>query len=202
MPRIYPGSATEHSSRPLTANPATCQRMNRVIALVLVVVVFIASSVTLAVAGMLPGSVTLAWDPSTSPAVSGYRVHYGTASHSYQYSIDVGSATTATIFGLTSAVRYYFAVTAYDASGLESPFSDEIVYVSGGATLGLGFSPTGQPSLSGIAPPGKTYNVLASQDLRNWSVIGTVVADANGSVSFVDPSRLARRCYRLQQTSP
>ena len=40
--------------------------------------------------------------------------------------MDVSSATTHTIAGLSSGRRYYFAVTAYDASNVESAFSNEV----------------------------------------------------------------------------
>jgi hypothetical protein len=73
----------------------------------------------------LPASATLAWQPSTDPAVTGYKIYYGVASQTFTNAIDVGSATNATISNLTEGVTYYFAATAYDTSGIESPFSSE-----------------------------------------------------------------------------
>ena len=73
-------------------------------------------------------SVTLAWDPSTSPEVAGYNLYYGGASQTYTNMVAVGGATNATVSGLLPGARYFFAVTAIDISGLESDFSNEISY--------------------------------------------------------------------------
>jgi hypothetical protein len=75
-------------------------------------------------------SVTLAWDPSVSTNVAGYRVYYGVASGNYTNSVTVGSATNATVSGLAGATTYYFAATAYDVNGLESDFSSETNYTT------------------------------------------------------------------------
>src|SRR5437762_5632898 len=72
--------------------------------------------------------VSLAWDASTGTSVAGYIVHYGSSSGVYTNSLDVGSQLTATIPGLLDSATYYFAVTARDATGLESIPSNEISY--------------------------------------------------------------------------
>jgi hypothetical protein len=74
------------------------------------------------------GSVTLAWDRSQEPNIAGYRVYYGTTSRHYTAMRSVGNSTTATITLLEPGVTYYFAVTAYDTSGNESAYSQEISY--------------------------------------------------------------------------
>ncbi len=75
----------------------------------------------------------LSWDPPNTSAdgttltdLSGYIVHYGTESGNYTSSIDVGNITTYTISTLTAGVTYYFAATAYDTSGNESSYSNEV----------------------------------------------------------------------------
>ncbi|HHY84619.1 MAG TPA: tandem-95 repeat protein [Verrucomicrobia bacterium] len=73
-------------------------------------------------------SVTLAWDPSPDPSVVGYFVYYGDASRSYTTKIDVGNVTSVTVTGLVEGVAYYFAATAYNVLGIESDFSEEVVY--------------------------------------------------------------------------
>ncbi len=73
-------------------------------------------------------SVTLAWDPNPEPDIAGYILHYGTSSGSYSNSVNVGNVTTNTVAGLAVNVTYFFAVTAYNASGLESDFSNEVSY--------------------------------------------------------------------------
>lgn len=74
-------------------------------------------------------AVTLAWDPSTSPDIGGYRLYYGTNSRTYNVAIDVGNVTTNTVTTLATNVLYFFSVTAYNTVGLESDFSNEISYM-------------------------------------------------------------------------
>src|SRR5689334_14718672 len=71
---------------------------------------------------------TFAWNASTSPNVTGYTVRYGTVSGSYPLTYSAGNALTATISTLTAGTKYFFVVTARNASGLESDPSNEISY--------------------------------------------------------------------------
>ena len=48
-------------------------------------------------------SVTLAWDASAAPELTGYKLYYGYASRSYRLSVNVGQATTAALSGLDEA---------------------------------------------------------------------------------------------------
>lgn len=75
-------------------------------------------------------SVKLAWDLSWEPDIAGYRVHYGPESGVYTESVDVGYQIKADLSGLTVGATYYSAVTAYNDSGLESPFSNEISFTA------------------------------------------------------------------------
>jgi hypothetical protein len=74
--------------------------------------------------------VTLAWDPNPEPSIQGYRVYYGKASGFYTGVYDAGNRTDCVITGLEPGVTYYFACTAYSATGDESNFSGEIIYTS------------------------------------------------------------------------
>jgi hypothetical protein len=73
---------------------------------------------------------TVTWDPSPDPSVRGYFIYYGTSSGNYTQRIDVGDARTCTISGLQEGAMYYIAATAYDSSGNESGFSNEVVYAA------------------------------------------------------------------------
>lgn len=74
-----------------------------------------------------PPTVTLAWDPSPSTNVTGYNIYYGPNSRAYTNKVDVSNVTNATLT-LRYGTLYYFAATAYDGSGLESDFSNEVSY--------------------------------------------------------------------------
>jgi hypothetical protein len=76
----------------------------------------------------LAASVNLAWNPSTTANVTGYRVYYGTGSQNYSVVVDVGLAITAALSGLEDGKIYYFAVTAYNGANQESLFSNEVLY--------------------------------------------------------------------------
>jgi len=73
---------------------------------------------------------TLAWDQSPDPGVTGYNIYYGGASQTYTNQVNAGNTTNVTISGLVAGATYYFAATAYDASGDESAPSDELVYTT------------------------------------------------------------------------
>ena len=78
--------------------------------------------------------VTLAWLPNTEPELAGYKVYYAADSPATPMigknavqgdaPIDVGNNTSAVISGLDSNRTYFFAVTAYNSSGIESSFSN------------------------------------------------------------------------------
>ena len=72
------------------------------------------------------GPTNLSWDPSLSTDVVGYYLYIGTASGIYSYTIDVGMGTSYTLNNVEVGNTYYFAVTAYDSSRLESGFSNEL----------------------------------------------------------------------------
>jgi hypothetical protein len=73
-------------------------------------------------------SVSLAWDPNSEPDLAGYKLYYGTASGVYTHTNVLGLVTNTAVSGLSEGVTYYFAVTAFNTSGLESDFSNEVSY--------------------------------------------------------------------------
>jgi hypothetical protein len=70
---------------------------------------------------------TLTWDPpDISTDVTGYMIHYGTASGTYSQGIDVGNTTSYTVSNLNDGQTYYFAATAYNHAGYQSVYSNEV----------------------------------------------------------------------------
>jgi hypothetical protein len=154
-------------------------------------------------------SVTLGWDASTDPALAGYRLYQGVVSHTYTSSTNVGKATTGTVGGLTPGLTYYFAVTAYDTSGLESAYSGEVSYtvpVSApkGPRVQMAVNAARQVTLSGTGTVAYVYAVLATKDFKTWTTNGSVTVSSLGTFSFTDPAKATNtaRFYRLRQTSP
>jgi hypothetical protein len=70
---------------------------------------------------------TLTWDPPVvSTDVTGYMLHYGTASGVYSQAIDVGNTTSCAVGNLIDGQTYYFAATAYNQAGNQSVYSNEV----------------------------------------------------------------------------
>ncbi|GAB7026139.1 dockerin type I repeat-containing protein [Geotalea toluenoxydans] len=80
--------------------------------------------------------VTLNWDRNTEPDLAGYKLYYkaGSSTGTFDGSdavqgkspVDVKNLNTFTLNGLDPAKDYFFEVTAYDASGNESAFSNMV----------------------------------------------------------------------------
>ncbi|MCK4502550.1 MAG: putative Ig domain-containing protein, partial [Desulfuromonadales bacterium] len=79
-------------------------------------------------------TVTLSWDASPS-VVAGYKIYYdtgaliplaGSGAAEGVSPIDVGDALTFTVNGLADDFDHYFAVSAYDAAGNESSYSNTV----------------------------------------------------------------------------
>ena len=71
-------------------------------------------------------AVDLGWDRNPSPGVVGYRLFYGPWSRVYTNAIDTGGGTV--VRGIPVSARTFFSVVAHDADGMESDFSDELVF--------------------------------------------------------------------------
>jgi len=79
------------------------------------------------------GSVTLAWQAPTDNEdgtpltdLAGYRVYYGEVSGTYTNFVTVGNSPNVSIGSLPLDKTLYFAVKAFDTSGNESTFSNEV----------------------------------------------------------------------------
>lgn len=76
-------------------------------------------------------NVTLSWETPTTNAdgtpltdLGGYKVYYGNTTRTYGTPIDVKNVSAYTL-DLTDGT-YFFAITAYDTSGNESVYSNEV----------------------------------------------------------------------------
>ena len=146
--------------------------------------IFLAASILLFLpaSNAHPAQVTLAWDASTDPDIAGYKVYYGNSSGSHQEVIDVGNTTTCTISTLLDGTIYYFAATDYNTSGIESGYSNEVVYNPPPACT-YSISPATQ-SFDSSGGPG-TVSVTASSGCI-WTAVSNaswITISSNSSVT-------------------
>lgn len=127
---------------------------------------------------------SLAWNAASG--VAGYKVYYGTASHTYTSSIKVGNTTGYTVTNIPDGTTYYFVVTAYDTSGIESDPSNEAVYNSAGS-CSYSISPTS----ASIGTSGGSGTVsVTTQSNCSWTTAAgaswvTITSGASGTGSGV-----------------
>ena len=113
-------------------------------------------------------TVTLRWDPVAGSDLAGYKVYYkpdspalpldGAGALQGASPLDVASQTATTLTGLDPARAYYFAVTAYNSAGIESPYSNFVL-------------------IPELIPP----TVSISSPDKNATVSGTVSVSASAS---------------------
>ena len=72
---------------------------------------------------------TLAWDASPCACAAGYRLYYGTNSHSYHFVTNTALMLTQSVV-LPHGGRWFFAATVVSTNGLESDFSNEVSWES------------------------------------------------------------------------
>jgi carbon monoxide dehydrogenase subunit G len=90
-------------------------------------------TIILYTSALFAGDATLSWNPPTTNEnntpltdLAGFKVYYGAVPGNYSTSIDAGNVTTYQVNNLTDGLTYYFVTTAYDTSGNESSYSNEV----------------------------------------------------------------------------
>ena len=107
-------------------------------------------------------SIKLAWDPSSEPLVTGYRLYYGKSSGVYTNVADAGNRTDFTATGLDAGATYYFAATAYTGAGDESVMSNETSYTIPGSSPTPAPTPPGDSSGGGGGSGGGCFIATAA----------------------------------------
>jgi hypothetical protein len=124
------------------------------------------------------GRTRFSWDAVADPAVSGYKVHWGTQSGVYNYSLDAGNVTEVIISEFSEGVEYFSAVTAHSDTGEESDYSTEVSFtvlpMGGTATPVITVAPTATAIIYG--------QTLASSTLSGGA------ATVPGSFAFTTPA--------------
>ena len=145
-------------------------------------------------------SVSLVWGSNSDPSVVGYNVYYGGESGNYTNEVSVRDLDWVTVGGLVEGDTYYFAVTAVDAYGGESDYSEEIAYiVPGFLTITQGPAQGDSLSIQFPVAPQHSYDLQVSQDLETWQSIWQVDGIVNEWVEFDVPLiGLTPRFFRVE----
>lgn len=108
-------------------------------------------------------SVVLQWDPNTEPDLAGYNVYYAPDTSALEGTapLVVQGGTTTTIDGLDPTKSYRFAVTAFNAAGAESGFSNVVAVAELSPPTVEITSPIDANSVSGIV----SINVNAADNI-------------------------------------
>lgn len=131
--------------------------------------------------------VTLTWDPNSESDVAGYKIYSGTQSGNYPKNIDVGKTTSYSLNGLDLGITYYIAATAYNTKGLESGFSNEVVYTVPSCSYAISpssasFSASGgSGSVSITTQVGCNWGTSAS---ASWLTINSGSGTGNGTMRY------------------
>ena len=136
-------------------------------------------------------NVRLAWDTSPSPDVVGYRIYVGTNGANYAFVTNVGLVRTQTVV-LPHTGRWFFAATAVDANGMESPFSNQVQWEARPVA----------PVLQGEPFIRLTPIIERSTNLVNWrSTEGeaTWIAATNAMEFFATRRLLIERVQRVNE---
>jgi hypothetical protein len=179
----------------------------RVISGLLSVILFVSAISMVGQPECFAKTVVLQWDPVTDPNLKGYKVYYQADSSTQPFQgteaaqgvspIDVNNKTSATISGLDPTRAYFFAVTAYNASGTESLYSNiaELnvlsVTLSGNGAGNVNSSPSGISCLSGTC---------VSQ-FGNGSSITLYATPANSSTTLAYFSNWSKECASTSGSS-
>ncbi len=93
-------------------------------------------------------TVTLQWKAATdNVVVTGYKVWTGNVSETYTMSTNVGNVLTYQVPEMVAGTKYVWVVTAHDAAGNESSYSNEVSHTASGVT------PEPPPPVADTEPP-------------------------------------------------
>jgi hypothetical protein len=139
------------------------------------------------VTNCLAASVALQWDAVSDSDLAGYKVYYQANSSTMPFQgsiVDVKNQTSTTIGNLDPNNAYYFAVTAYNTSGVESSYSNVVNIPEMVSPTTSIVTPVSNASVSGTV----TINVSAIDNVGVTKVeyyVNGVVQDSATSSPYV-----------------
>ncbi len=147
----------------------------------------------------LPGSsqgrdIRLAWDGNAESDLAGYKIYYGWNSGQYGTVVDVGSRTSYAITGLDDTKDYYIATTAYNTTGTESVFSNEVASAATGVIIPPTSPSDTNPPATSPSTPADTPSPAPSSDSGGGGGGCFIATAAYGS--YLAPEVMVLRHFR------
>src|SRR5688572_54252 len=141
----------------------------------------------LVTAGGAESSLTVAWDSTHEPGVTGYRVYVGTSPGIYLETYDVDANQTLFVYAQTAAaVRYYFAVASIGAGAVVGPVSEEVSGVASDVTF-----PAPVPVDPISRPPTDRWAVPRGKQVREEESPKGISSPVSGQLRLGQRVRLA-----------
>src|SRR5687767_10360778 len=164
----------------------------------------------LVTAGGAESSITVAWDATHEPGVTGYRVYVGTSPGIYLETYDVDANQTLFVYAQTAAaVRYYFAVASIGVGEVVGPVSEEVSGIASDVTFPapVAVDPISRPPTdrwavprgkqedespesisSPVSGPLRIGNRVELRASTSATYVATLLADGLGSISDLTPT--------------
>ena len=140
----------------------------------------------LLIPSMLPAAqVSLAWNPNTETDLAGYKIYIGYAPRTYSWIVDAGNQTQGVVNNLEDSTTYYLTLTATNNQGLESGFSNEVIYTTPAAsqfTLTVSRSGTGSGTVTN-SPAGTSFASGTTVTLTAAAAAGSTFGGWGGACS-------------------
>jgi hypothetical protein len=143
---------------------------------------------------------TLAWNLNQDVSVTGYALYYGITGSTTNRQV-LGITNTVTLFNLLASSNYFFYMTAFDATGVESLPSNVLYYKPQAlSSLKLTSIVAGKLTFQFRAAPLTLCWLQYSPSLSSpqWQTLSIVTADLNGNITITDqpPANTPSRFYR------
>ncbi|MEQ1759689.1 MAG: PQQ-dependent sugar dehydrogenase [Vicinamibacterales bacterium] len=140
-------------------------------------------------------AITLAWDPSPEPIVSGYFLYVVRAADGVTQQFDAGTRTQFTYTGVRPSTGYTFSVAAYTAEGVTGSRSQTVFYMAGSESSQNAPKPgaSDAPPATTVRPPRSPMATAEPAPARiEAGVITAIAALPDGRIALVEEGRRVR----------
>jgi hypothetical protein len=154
-------------------------------------------------------TVRLGWNAAPDLEVRGYAIYYAPTNSAVVKRVDAGNVVTCVLSNLVVGTTYWIHAVSYDAFGLESVPSNEILHTAttnatvapAGPKLEMVRQADGRVTLNYRANPGQVCGIQFTSKLNppHWQTLTNVTANSLSNVVALDASArtVPQRFYRV-----